>query len=115
MLIDVGRGGGGALKPGLLRTFQRRVRPWRLAEGPEKEVFFTQDHAPGAVLAVDWTDMGGLGVAQITSKEPARGRWGREVTRLSGRISCGVTLSLVAGVHGCPNGAWHTSPGQRPG
>jgi hypothetical protein len=23
------------------------VRQWRLAEGPEKEVFFTQDHKPG--------------------------------------------------------------------
>ena len=54
--------GGADLKPGLLRTFQRRVRQWRLTEGPEKEVFFTQDHKPGAVLAVDWTDMGGLGI-----------------------------------------------------
>jgi hypothetical protein len=45
-----------------LWTFQRRVRQWRLAEGSEKEVCFTQDHAPGAVLAVDWTDMGGLGI-----------------------------------------------------
>lgn len=54
--------GGETLPPGLLRTFQRRVRQWRLAEGPEREVFFTQDHAPGAVLAVDWTEMGGLGV-----------------------------------------------------
>ena len=45
-----------------LRTFQRRVRRWRLAEGPEQEVFFTQDHKPGGVLAVDWTDMGGLGI-----------------------------------------------------
>jgi transposase InsO family protein len=45
-----------------LRTFQRRVRKWRLAEGPEKEVFFTQDHKPGGTLAVDWTDMGGLGI-----------------------------------------------------
>lgn len=52
----------GGIKEGLLRTFQRRVRGWRLAEGPEKEVFFTQDHKPGEVLAVDWTDMGGLGV-----------------------------------------------------
>lgn len=43
-----------------LRTFQRRVRQWRLAEGPEKEVFFTQDHKPGAVLAVDWTEMDSL-------------------------------------------------------
>jgi transposase len=47
---------------GLLRTFQRRVRRWRLAEGAGKEVFFTQQHEPGRVLAVDWTDMGGLGV-----------------------------------------------------
>jgi len=52
----------GGIKAGLLRTFQRRVRSWRLAEGPEKEVFFTQDHQPGEVLAVDWTDMGELGI-----------------------------------------------------
>lgn len=52
----------GGIKDGLLRTFQRRVRSWRLAEGPEKEVFFTQDHKPGEVLAVDWTDMGGPGI-----------------------------------------------------
>jgi len=45
-----------------LRTFQRRVKSWRLAEGPEKEVFFTQDQKPGEVLAVDWTDMGELGI-----------------------------------------------------
>ena len=52
----------GTVKPGLLRTFQRRVRRWRLAEGPEKEVFFTQDARPGATLAVDWTDMGSVGI-----------------------------------------------------
>lgn len=45
-----------------LRTFQRRVRQWRLAEGPEKEVFFTQDHKPGEVLAVDWTVMDRLAI-----------------------------------------------------
>ena len=48
------------IKAGLLRTFQRRVRRWRLTEGAEKEVFFTQDHKPGEELAIDWTDMGGL-------------------------------------------------------
>jgi hypothetical protein len=32
-----------------LRTFQRRVRDWPLENGP------------GKVLAMDWTDMGGLG------------------------------------------------------
>jgi hypothetical protein len=50
------QGRGEAITPGLLRTFQRRVRQWRLAEGPDKEVFFNQDHQPGEVLAVDWTD-----------------------------------------------------------
>ena len=45
-----------------LRTFQRRVRDWRLENGPEKEVFFTQDQSPGKVLAIDWTDMNGLGI-----------------------------------------------------
>lgn len=52
----------GGINDKLLRTFQRRVRGWRLAEGPEKEVFFTQDHKPGEELAVDWTDMGGVGI-----------------------------------------------------
>jgi len=60
-------GGAGAVAEKHLRTFQRRVRKWRLAEGPEKEVFFTQDHKPGRTLAVDWTDMGGLGIT-IQSK-----------------------------------------------
>jgi transposase len=45
-----------------LRTFQRRVREWRLGNGPGKEVFFTQDHTPGKVLAIDWTDMGSLNI-----------------------------------------------------
>lgn len=55
-------GGAGAVEEKQLRTFQRRVRDWRLENGPGKEVFFTQDHTPGKVLAMDWTDMGGLGI-----------------------------------------------------
>lgn len=50
------------VKPGLLRTFQRRVKAWRLREGAEKEVFFTQEVQPGETLAVDWTDMKPLGI-----------------------------------------------------
>ncbi len=53
---------GKELKEGMLRTFQRRVRKWRLTHGPEKEVFFTQEHAPGETLAVDWTEMKKLGI-----------------------------------------------------
>ena len=32
---------------GVLRTLQRRIRQWRALQGPPKEVFFPQDHAPG--------------------------------------------------------------------
>lgn len=56
------------IKASLLRTFQRRVKAWRLKEGPEKEVFFTQDVKPGETLAVDWTDMNSLGIT-IQGKE----------------------------------------------
>ncbi|MBV5276769.1 transposase family protein, partial [bacterium] len=45
-----------------LRTFQRRVKDWRLTNGPGKEVFFTQEQTPGKVLAMDWTDMGSVGI-----------------------------------------------------
>jgi len=48
---------GGGIEEKVLRTFQRRVRQWRLEHGKEKEVFFSQEARPGAVLAVDWTDM----------------------------------------------------------
>jgi len=36
-----------------LRTFYRRVRHWRATEGPEREVFFAQEHPPGSCC--NWT------------------------------------------------------------
>lgn len=53
----------GGIEENVLRTFQRRVRQWRLEHGKAKEVFFSQEARPGAVLAVDWTDMRDLGVS----------------------------------------------------
>ena len=38
-----------------LRTFYRRVRHWRATQGPEREVFFAQEHPPGQLLQLDWT------------------------------------------------------------
>lgn len=38
-----------------LRTFQRRVRQWKLEHGPSPEVIFPQTHSPGEVLQLDWT------------------------------------------------------------
>lgn len=45
-----------------LRTFQRRVLAWRLQHGPDKEVFFAQEHLPGQVMQLDWTNANELGV-----------------------------------------------------
>jgi len=45
-----------------LRTFQRRVQQWRLEHGTDKEVFFQQEHLPGRLMQIDWTDAGALQV-----------------------------------------------------
>jgi hypothetical protein len=45
-----------------LRTFQRRVKQWRLLHGPDKEVFFPQDWEPGRAMQLDWTHATELGV-----------------------------------------------------
>ncbi len=41
---------------GQLRTLQRHVRQWRAAEGPEREVFFPQEHRPGEAAQTDFTN-----------------------------------------------------------
>ena len=46
----------------MLRTLQRHIRQWRALEGPPKEVFFPQDHAPGHRGLSDFTAMGELRV-----------------------------------------------------
>jgi hypothetical protein len=53
---------GEALAEKHLRTFQRRVRQWRMQHGPDKEVFFPQDWEPGRALQLDWTHATELGV-----------------------------------------------------
>jgi hypothetical protein len=45
---------------GMLRTLQRHIRQWRALEGPPKEVFFPQVHAPGHRGLSDFTAMGDL-------------------------------------------------------
>ena len=42
-------------EPGQLRTLQRRFREWRALNGPEKEVFFAQDHRSGEAMQTDFT------------------------------------------------------------
>jgi len=47
---------------GQVRTLQRRIRDWRALRGPEKEVFFEQEHPPGREGAFDFTNCNELGV-----------------------------------------------------
>ena len=47
---------------GQLRTLQRRVREWRAEHGPDKEVFFPQEHVPGREAPIDFTHATELGV-----------------------------------------------------
>jgi len=52
----------GKYQDGKLRTLQRRIKRWRATEGPEKEIFFPQEHIPGKLCASDFTDMNDLGI-----------------------------------------------------
>jgi hypothetical protein len=45
-----------------LRTLQRRVKRWRVKEGPEQEVMFLQRHIPGDMGISDYTWMNKLNI-----------------------------------------------------
>ncbi|UCE51322.1 MAG: IS21 family transposase [Desulfobacterales bacterium] len=59
---DLQRRNPGRFADGQLRTLQRRIKVWRVSEGPAKEVFFTQLHHPGELSQSDFTHMNKLGV-----------------------------------------------------
>jgi len=59
---DLQRRYPGRFADGQLRTLQRRVKAWRATEGPAREVFFAQKHAPGVLCESDFTRMGKLRV-----------------------------------------------------
>ena len=45
----------GVYQEGQVRTFQRRVQVWQAQNGPDKEVFFPQEHVPGEAMQTDFT------------------------------------------------------------
>jgi hypothetical protein len=45
----------GCYEPGQLRTLQRKIREWRGQQGPERRVFFAQEHRPGEAMQTDFT------------------------------------------------------------
>ncbi len=52
----------GRFQDGQLRTLQRRLKRWRALEGPEREVYFLQQHKAGVLCQSDFTRMDSLGV-----------------------------------------------------
>jgi hypothetical protein len=45
----------GQFKQSQVRTLQRHLRDWRAIHGPDKEVFFPQEHPPGREAQMDFT------------------------------------------------------------
>ncbi len=52
----------GVFESGQVRTLQRRVREWRAERGPDKEVYFPQEHVPGRMASMDFTHATELGI-----------------------------------------------------
>ena len=62
LLGELDRRHPGCFSAHQLRTLQRRIREWRALHGPEKEVYFPQEHLPGREAAFDFTNCNDLGV-----------------------------------------------------
>jgi hypothetical protein len=60
---EIQRRYAGRFAEGQLRTLQRRIKVWRAMAGPAKEVYFPQEHHPGALCQSDFTHMTALGVS----------------------------------------------------
>ena len=45
----------GKFSPGQVRTLQRRLKDWRAVNGPDREVYFPQEHPPGREAQLDFT------------------------------------------------------------
>lgn len=60
----------GKFVPGQRRSFERRVRRWKLTHGKEAQLVFVQEHRPGERLQLDWWDAVELGI--LIGGEPYR-------------------------------------------
>jgi hypothetical protein len=96
-----------AIDPGVRRTVERRIRAWRALNGPDQEVIFRQEHAPGRLGLSDFTTMGDLGVT--IAGEPLDHRLYHFRLAFSGWEHAHVILggeSFVALAEGLQNALW---------
>ena len=52
----------GQFNEGQVRSLQRRLRDWRAINGPDREIFFPQEHPPGREAQLDFTHGQELGI-----------------------------------------------------
>jgi transposase len=52
----------GKFQDGQKRTLERRIKSWKMVNGPFKDVVFSQNHYPGDLGASDYTKMGKLDI-----------------------------------------------------
>ena len=52
----------GQFAEGQLRTLQRKIKTWRVTEGPAQEVYFAHQHVPGRLCQSDFAGMNELGI-----------------------------------------------------
>ena len=66
----------GRFSDGQIRTLQRRIKLWRVTEGPAQEVYFGQKHVPGRLCASDFTHMTELGITlqNLQDRSPVAGQ-----------------------------------------
>jgi hypothetical protein len=62
---DLQRRFPGDFQDGQLRTLQRKIKHWKATQGPDKEIFFPQEHRPAELGASDFTYMNSLGVTLV--------------------------------------------------
>ena len=62
LLEELQRRHPGQYDRGVLRTLQRRMRQWCAVHGPEREVYFAQEHPPGRLALSDFTVADELGI-----------------------------------------------------
>jgi hypothetical protein len=92
---------------GVRRTLERRIRSWRALNGPDRDVVFRQEHAPGRLGLSDFTDMGELGV--MVAGERLEHRLYHFRLAFSGWEHAHVVLggeSFVALAEGLQNALW---------
>lgn len=53
----------GKFTDGQLRTLQRRIKEWKMKQGPSQILSIPQQHLPGNVMELDWTSMNALNIS----------------------------------------------------